>query len=217
MYCSTSVFLWEWGVHKVVLDSSVQSSDRPLHSNRHNTTMQSLAILFIWFVPHIIMASSVCPISPASVHAKCAMTIKFDHPCDVVRSEMEGRIQSTTWVDPHNQGTYTILDSSSEGRIEVSRLTGDKRFTDKMAIEFDSTGDKGGQGRCTVRACSTSQVTSILDFSTNYCNLRNLYCNSETDGCPVFQHELTYQEKYDNCWQRTVEKCISSLPKKSDL
>jgi hypothetical protein len=126
--------------------------------------MQSLAILFIWFVPHIIMASSVCPISPASVHAKCAMTVKFDQPCDVVRSEMEGRIQSTTWVDPHNQGTYTISDSSSEGRIEVSRLTGDKRFTDKMAIEFDSTVDKGGQGRCTVRACSTSQVTSILDF-----------------------------------------------------
>jgi hypothetical protein len=179
--------------------------------------MQSFAILFILLVPHIIMASSVCPVSPASVHAKCAMTVKFDQPCDVVRREMEGRIQSTTWVDPHNQGTYTISDSSSEGRIEVSRLTGDKRFTDKMAIEFDSTGDKGGQGRCTVRACSTSQVTSILDFSTNYCNLRNLYCNSETDGCPVFQHELTYQEKYDNCWQRTVEKCISSLPKKSDL
>jgi hypothetical protein len=62
------------------------------------------------------MASSVCPVSPASVHAKCAMTVKFDQPCDVVRSEMEGRIQSTTWVDPHNQGTYTISDSSSEGR-----------------------------------------------------------------------------------------------------
>lgn len=176
--------------------------------------MQSLAVVFILFIPRIIMASSVCPSSPASVHAKCAMTVKFDQPCDMVRREMESRVTSKTWVDPHNQGTYTLSDSSSKGRMEVSRLTGDKRYTDKMAIEFDSTGKKGG---CTVRACSTSQVTSMLDFSTNYCNLRNLYCNSQADGCPVVRHELTYQEVYDNCWQRTVAKCISSPPKKSDL
>ena len=142
------------------------------------------------------------------------MTVTFDQPCDMVRSEIESRIQSKAWVDPHNQGTYGLLDSSSEGRMDVTRLTGDKRYTDKMAIEFDSVG--GGTGGCTIRACSTSQVTSVLDFSTNYCNLRNLYCNSETDGCPVVRHELAYQEKYDNCWQRTVAKCISSPPK-SDL
>jgi hypothetical protein len=169
-------------------------------------------ILILCALSEIMASSSVCPSSSAYVHAKCAITVTFDQPCDTVRNEIQGRIQSEHWVDPHNQGTYS-LDGTAEKQIHVSRLTGDKMFTDKMAMEFEDNTKTSG---CTMRACSVSQVTSVLDFSTNYCNLRNLYCNSNVDGCPVVNHELSYEERYNNCWQRTVAKCISSK-QKSDL
>mmetsp|Transcript_9940 Transcript_9940/g.29229 ORF Transcript_9940/g.29229 Transcript_9940/m.29229 type:complete len:86 (-) Transcript_9940:37-294(-) len=49
-------------------------------------------------------------------------------------------------------------------------------------------------GSCEVSACSESQVFSIADFSTNYCNLHDLYCGTE-DGCAmVTTEDLTYTE-----------------------
>lgn len=51
-----------------------------------------------------------------------------------------------------------------------------------------------------VSACSESQVTSVVDYSTNYCNLHSLYCNSSS-GCPTAGKDLTYTEKYSSCSQ----------------
>mmetsp|Transcript_9937 Transcript_9937/g.29219 ORF Transcript_9937/g.29219 Transcript_9937/m.29219 type:complete len:85 (-) Transcript_9937:111-365(-) len=53
-------------------------------------------------------------------------------------------------------------------------------------------------GSCEVSACSESQVFSIADFSTNYCNLHDLYCGTE-DGCAmVTTEDLTYTEVNPN-------------------
>ena len=154
---------------------------------------------------------SVCPESPASVHAKCELTVRFDQPCDKVMHEMLARITgSSQWVDPHNQGTYA-MESASDTRIEVSHVTGNKLYTDKMAIEFEASANKS----CTIKACSASQDTYVFDYSTNFCNLRNLYCNSKEDGCPVVNHELTYRERYHNCWQRKAANCNTN--QKSDI
>jgi hypothetical protein len=57
---------------------------------------------------------------------------------------------------------------------------------------------------CAVTACSESQVTSIGDYGTNYCNLHDLYCND--DECHYFQH-LEYVEKVGLCTDATVSKC----------
>lgn len=46
---------------------------------------------------------------------------------------------------------------------------------------------------CQLTACSESQVTSYSDFSTNYCNLRNLYCGSD-DNCPVVASDMQSSE-----------------------
>eukprot|EP00545_Synedropsis_sp_CCMP1620_P012707 CAMPEP_0119029422 /NCGR_PEP_ID=MMETSP1176-20130426/40511_1 /TAXON_ID=265551 /ORGANISM="Synedropsis recta cf, Strain CCMP1620" /LENGTH=155 /DNA_ID=CAMNT_0006985763 /DNA_START=1148 /DNA_END=1615 /DNA_ORIENTATION=- len=145
--------------------------------------------------------ASVCPDTPARVHASCEMTVTFDQSCEKVKNEVEARANSSNWVDPHNKGTYT-LEIASGTRVAISRLSGDGLYTDKMALEFADTDSNG----CIVSACSASQVTSVLDFSTNFCNLYNLYCNSE-DGCAVVGDELTHSERYDSCWQRSVEKC----------
>ena len=169
-----------------------------------------LVFLALSLIAHVVASphssSSVCPSSPAYVRAKCAMTITFEQPCETVRNEIEARVQSEQWVDPHNKGTYT-LERGSEGTIQLSRLTGNKLYTDKMTFNFH---DSNGSKPCTVYACSVSQVTSVLDFSTNFCNLHNLYCNYQDDGCPFVNHELTYEEKYDDCWQRTASNCMTT-------
>lgn len=148
-----------------------------------------------------------CPGSQATVHAQCQMIVVFDQPCNDVREEIAARIASVDWIDPHNQGIYSLLDSESQDILSGKRLSGNKKYTDLFDFTFLNLADSSG---CTVEACSESQVTSILDFDTNYCNLHNLYCNSENENCQVISHELSYSEQYSNCWQRNVDSCISA-------
>jgi hypothetical protein len=153
-----------------------------------------------------LLAAAACPGSPSTVHASCEMTVTFPEKCDTVREEILARLQGQNqWKDPHNQGIYTLLDDTGS-EIQGSRRTGDDKYTDLFDLTFNES-----EGNCAVKACSESQVFSILDFSTNYCNLFALYCNS-TDGCPVVVHELEYKEdfEYKKCWQHTKANCFGT-------
>merc|ERR1712078_730276 len=50
---------------------------------------------------------------------------------------------------------------------------GGKVYTDKQIFTFSDSAD----GTCEIQACSQSQGFSVMDFSTNYCDIHNLYCN----------------------------------------
>merc|ERR1712110_367853 len=84
------------------------------------------------------------------------------------------------WTDPHNGGIYSIL-SDSGAQFMAQRTTnpatsyGHKVYTDKQIFTLTDTSD----GKCTIEACSESQGESVLDFSTNYCDIHNLYCNEQ--------------------------------------
>ena len=103
--------------------------------------------------------------------------------CTAAITEVVARVngQYDAWHDPHNNGTYTILadDTASGGLLQMQRLTGNEKYTDKINFSFEADSTTGG---CLIDACSESQVTSIGDASTNYCNSRMLYCGS-ADGC----------------------------------
>lgn len=146
-----------------------------------------------------------CPGSPAWKSAICKMTVQFQQPCTMVQSEINLRVTSPAWVDPHNAGKYAQI-SSRAGIIKGSRITGSGQYTDLFNFSLEDTADKG----CQVTTCSESQVFSIFDFSTNYCNLRNLYCNSEDDCVPV-QYELNYVEEYTHCSQNEKQNCVVDL------
>ena len=121
---------------------------------------------------------------------------------------MQNRVSGVGgWSDPHNRGTYT-LDTVTPSSIAGHRLTGDGRYTDEFEFSFAPTGTGGG---CAVAACSESQVTSVIDFSTNYCNLRNLYC-SPGEGCPpgAGGPDLSYDESFVSCGQRDATKCVAA-------
>merc|ERR1712022_42976 len=91
--------------------------------------------------------------------------------CSKVLAEMKARIagQYGAWHDPHNNGTYSV--QSYGGTFSASRLTGD------------------GSG-CKIEACSRSQVFSIADYGTNYCDLKMLYCGT-ADGCKPVVNDFT--------------------------
>jgi len=156
-----------------------------------------------------------CPGSPAAIHAKCLMKVNFaSTPCSDVMEEAKLRAgQQEGWLDPHNRGTYEVL-ATTDNQLSLSRKTGDEKYTDLMDLTFESaTNDSGDEG-CILHACSESQVFSVLDFSTNYCSLRNLYCSSQ-DDCPVAVHDhVAYEEEYTSCMQHDVTRCLSSLSDK---
>ena len=134
-------------------------------------------------------AGSVCPSSAALVHASCKITATVSGSCADARAEMIARVngQYATWHDPHNNGTYVITNNATN--LELSRTTGGAgTYTDHLAFAF--TDSSSG---CELSGCSASQVYSIKDFSTNYCNLRMLYCGS-ADGCKPVLHDLTAVE-----------------------
>eukprot|EP00434_Breviolum_minutum_P016006 symbB.v1.2.014107.t1/scaffold1018.1/size143800/9 len=133
------------------------------------------------------VAAMKCPGSKSFIHASAKVVAIASASCQDVHEEVKARVQSPTWHDPHNGGTYSIVsDSSSE--IQLQRVTGNKKFTDKMILTLAAT-----SGRCMIMGCSESQVFSIADGSTNYCNLRNLYCGS-ADGCKPVKNDFTSRE-----------------------
>lgn len=173
-------------------------------------------LLSLLVLPAIIQATTkiACPGSPSWKHAKCTMGVTFPSTsCTDVHNEISSRIGGlNAWADPHNGGTYTssrdeVDESTGTRTLEGSRVTGDGKYTDKFTLVLMES--ESNSGSCTMTACSESQVTSILDFSTNYCNLRNLYCNSE-DGCPIVNWNLDYEETHNDCWQNNVKRCVVS-------
>lgn len=147
-------------------------------------------------------AGSNCPSSPAYIHAGCDMTITFTNTCTEVQNEISQRVngQYNKWHDPHNNGTYSFS-SKSDSMFELTRLTGDGKYTDKIIFTFASDNDG-----CKMEGCSQSQVFSIYDFSTNYCNLHDLYCADSK--CHPFTN-LNYDESMIKCYEHDGSQCTT--------
>eukprot|EP00040_Diaphanoeca_grandis_P003427 m.24896 g.24896 ORF g.24896 m.24896 type:complete len:178 (-) comp14791_c0_seq1:191-724(-) len=161
-----------------------------------------LALAIVATLCHSAAASIPCPGSGAWFkHASCQTTITFAYPCSEVFEEISARITSTTWVDPHNKGTYKV-DSEVGSSFSISRTTGGGgQYTDK--ILFESSASSTG---CTLTGCSESQVTSVVDYSTNYCNIRNLVCGSSM-GCKSVQTDIDGKIDVGSCSADDDSKC----------
>ena len=145
-----------------------------------------------FFVMGSVATAIQCPGSKAWIHhASCQVSVTFTGTsCGEVYGEMTARIAGNGgWVDPHNAGTYSVMEGSVQGKeLHSKRLTGNKKFTDLQLFEFSEDG-----GDCVMTGCSESQVTSYADFSTNYCNTRMLLCG-KADGCKPVNADAEYTE-----------------------
>lgn len=141
----------------------------------------------------VAAAASECPGSAAWVRASARVEVRADQPCSTVVAEMRARVtnQGVVWHDPHNNGTYSILSDrfASDSQLELQRVTHSKKYTDKLMFTFHKKADNV----CYFFGCSESQVFSVMDYSTNYCNLRMLYCN-RVHGCKPVQHDFETDE-----------------------
>ena len=135
-----------------------------------------------------------CPGAPGGLlhHAKASLFLNPKASCPSVETEIRARVNGTNgWVDPHNHGNYTMV-SDEAGVMRLTRTTGNGKYTDALMLTFS---DWGGDYGCQITACSESQVNSFADFSTNFCNLHDLYCGKQ-DGCPVADHDIgEYKEE----------------------
>eukprot|EP00929_Paragymnodinium_shiwhaense_P066000 TRINITY_DN3306_c0_g1_i10.p1 TRINITY_DN3306_c0_g1~~TRINITY_DN3306_c0_g1_i10.p1 ORF type:complete len:355 (+),score=85.94 TRINITY_DN3306_c0_g1_i10:73-1137(+) len=139
-------------------------------------------------------AGMKCPGSKAWPHASCEVTVTAVASCATVAAEIKARASgSNGWTDPHNGGVYSVL-SSSATEIQTQRTTnpkkavGGKVYTDKQIFTLAEE-----NGSCKIEACSESQGVSVKDFSTNYCDLRNLYCDA-ADGCKPVTKDFSVTE-----------------------
>jgi len=138
-----------------------------------------------------------CPGSGSFIHASMKVTAKASASCDDVKSEIQARANAQGgWKDPHNGGIYSVLEVDGNV-IKTQRTTnpatsvGGKVYTDKQSFQLTDA-----SGSCQIKACSESQGTSVGDFSTNYCDIRNLYCG-KSDGCsPVSKDFTTVEESH---------------------
>jgi hypothetical protein len=124
---------------------------------------------------------------------------------------MEARATGQSgWTDPHYAGSYSMLNKDDTSMLVLRKSgsndgRGGGRYQDKVLFSFsDAT-----NGGCSVGACSDSQGASNNDQSTNYCNIRNLYCGS-ADGCIVVQNDLTPTEGLGLCPRHDKARCIAS-------
>ena len=144
--------------------------------------------------------AGACPGSGADDHhAACSLEINFEAPCSDVELEVASRVQRSLDRKSH-PGQYIQLRHQEGVCLRGSRTTGPGAepgpFTDLFGFSFVPA---GAATKCTVTSCSESQVRSSCDFSTNFCNLFNLFCNSD-DGCAPMHHELRYRLKTgDSC------------------
>ena len=70
-------------------------------------------------------------------------------------------------------------------------------FDNNIGDDIHSTVNHHNRG-CNIEACSESQSNSILDHSTNYCNIHDLYCNDKE--CQPHSN-LHYTEEFIKCNQ----------------
>jgi len=132
----------------------------------------------------VATAKMTCPSTPAVLACGMRVTTTASASCADVLGEMKARIAGEygAWHDPHHNGTYSV--ESYGGDFSTSRLTGDGKYTDKQIFTLTDQ-----SGSCLIEACSRSQVFSIGDAGTNYCDLKMLFCGSK-DGCKPVNHDF---------------------------
>merc|ERR1719424_2243432 len=64
---------------------------------------------------------------------------------------------------------FVVIDLMNTAR---KKSVGGQKYVDKQVFSIIP----GDAGSCTILGCSESQSLSVKDFSTNYCDLVNLYC-----------------------------------------
>lgn len=194
------------------MDYYVPISSREFPSERfepRNLLKTSLCSCLVIVIVLIATAGGLAVLNTVRpIRAGCDVIIDFAHSCREVRSEIFNRVrgQSNHWHDPHNNGSYNFFGDQTTDEISLERISGSGskiKYTDNIVFSFVSSANNQ---YCRISATSNSQVFSILDFGTNFCNINNLYCSDE--GCRPFKF-LSYVYKVGKCTSSRIKFCYT--------
>ena len=105
-----------------------------------------------------------------SLHANCALSATFADDCSTVFANIESTVKSFSAGGP-SKGLYAIKEEGSGDYVWTTRTTPVSKYVDDIIFEVVS----GSNGGCTVNGKSKSESLSYYDYSTNYCNMWNVY------------------------------------------
>ena len=145
-------------------------------------------------------------------HAQCTIHWSIDDSCSSVQTKLENQINLWTNNEcpsisdscpkmPCGQKCkYRLTESTEDGIIKATHKTPVKEYVDYLTLNLTSN----NKNECQISGHSTSGTWyAVLDFGTNYCNLRNLIDGAGLDKEEGFQ-EFTAN---DVCTQYDSRDC----------
>ena len=110
-----------------------------------------------------------------ALHAHCAMTIQFKQTsCREAYNNMKEAVEM--WQpEPKAGGMYAVWDATEEESIWATRTTPTKHYVDDILFDYFGNTENFNDPGCRVEAKSRSQSLSYYDYSTNYCNMWNVF------------------------------------------
>jgi len=147
-------------------------------------------------------------------HASCKIDWIVPGSCENIRTQLVS--QMNQWEGDSNCGQisddcpslpcgqnclYEFIETQADGTLKGRHLTPVKRYVDSLTFKFE---DQSNASSCKIDAYSRSDLWyAILDFGTNYCNLRNLLDGTGLSGTDGFMEETSDSV----CTQYTSRDC----------
>lgn len=157
-----------------------------------------------------LCAGVTAGIMPYPWHASCQVEWTLAEPCSAVHDKLVnqinawqgdsgcGKVSDTCPKMPCGQNCLYELVSEDTNEIKATHATPVKRYVDDVSFKLSDSGSK-----CKVEAYSTSQTWyAVLDFGTNYCNLRNLI-----DGAGYTAEQIVEVTEDSICTQFSSKDC----------
>jgi len=159
--------------------------------------------------------------SGSMFHAECEVNWQVPIPCEQVRDGLVTMMN--TWTGDTNCGVVNPpqcpslpcgqkclyeykSDQSTDSKIFGVHLTPVKRYSDSFNFEFTPL---DGTTRCAVKGYSTSDLWyAVLDFGTNFCNLRNLMDGAFDTGAWPHPKNVSKLDEWEGFSEMTTDsKC----------
>ena len=127
-------------------------------------------------------------------HARCKIIWEMEEGVSCTDLEQSVIENVEAFTPGPAEGKYEMIkyeqDSSDLKYVWSTRETPTKHYVDDVLMTFEET-----NGKCTVHGYSRSQSASMYDYSTNFCNLRNLFTGKymELKGTPNYS-DCKYHE-----------------------
>jgi len=146
------------------------------------TTLVTMVSVILVGVASFFILRSTGAFGIGPLHASCQIGWEFDRDCNDIKSGLInqmnawrgnstcGTISESCPAMPCGQNCLYEFINEEGNKIFGAHLTPAKRYRDSFNFEFNQEG-----AVCKVNGYSSSDLWyALLDYGTNYCNLRNL-------------------------------------------